>query len=66
MKKFFTVLLVGSAMSLGACAGNQNADYSYEQQAPFAEDRTVGAQEVVVTRPAPRRVEQVFEATQRK
>ncbi len=68
MRKFVTTLLVGSALSLTACAGTEtDADYSYETQAPFADERTVGTEEEVVVRTAPpQRAERVFERQQRK
>lgn len=60
MKKLITILLVGSALSLTACAGtDHNADYGYESQAPYANERTVGAEEPV-------QAERVFERSQRK
>ena len=56
-------LIVGSALGLSACAGTDGeADYSYETQAPYADERTVGAEEEVVAAPA----ERVFERRQRK
>ena len=61
MRKFMTIALVGVAMSLSACAGTDGeADYSYESQAPYADERTVGAEEA----PAP--AERVFERRQMK
>ena len=61
MKKFVTTLVLGSALALTACAGTDTeADYSYEAQAPYADERTVGAQE------EPVKAERVFESRQRK
>ncbi len=47
MKKILSLCLIGTALSLSACAsGERNADYSYETAAPYTESRTVGAKEV--------------------
>lgn len=47
MKKVLSLCLLGTALSLSACAGGErNADYSYETAAPYTESRTVGAKEV--------------------
>ncbi len=64
MKKFVTTLMVGSAMALAACAPTKTeADFGYETQAPYADERTVGR----VQQPAPApRAERVFETRQRK
>lgn len=59
MKKLIATLMIGSALALTACAADGSADYSYESQAPYADERTVGAQEAA---PA----ERVFEQRQRK
>lgn len=62
MKKLIYTLMIGSALALTACASNtKNADYGYESQAPYADERTVGAEE-----PAPMKAERVFESRQRK
>lgn len=62
MNKFIATLMVGAALTLSACAGtDHNADYGYESQAPYADERTVGAED----RPAPQ-PERVFEQRQRK
>ncbi len=43
MRKFITVFMVGAAMALTACAATDGeSDYSYETQAPYADERTVG------------------------
>jgi len=64
MRKFFTIALVGTAMALTACAGTDGeADYSYESEAPYADERTVGAEEEIVE---PVRAERVFRQQQRK
>ena len=52
--------MVGSALLLTACAADGQADYSYESQAPYADERTVGD----TAAPAP--AERVFEQKQRK
>lgn len=62
MRKFVTTFLVGAALSLTACAGtDHSADYGYESEAPYADERTVGAEEE-----APVRAERTFERVQRK
>jgi len=61
MKKLMMTMMFGTALALSACAGTDgSADYGYETQAPYADDRTVGADE------APRQAEQVFEKRQMK
>ena len=43
MKKLFTISLIGSALALSACANNgSEGSYAYEQNAPYASERTVG------------------------
>jgi uncharacterized lipoprotein YmbA len=60
MKKFMTIMLVGTALALTACSSTEKeADYSYETEAPYADERTVGAE---IVAPA----EKVFVAKQRK
>jgi len=58
MKKIFTMVLVCGTLGLTACDPHRGADYGYETQAPYATERTVGAQ----TAPA----ERVFEQRMRK
>lgn len=60
MRKLIATLMVGSALALTACAADGQADYSYESQAPYADERTVGSEE------APAQAERVFEQRQRK
>ena len=60
MNKLFTLILVGSALALSACAQNKGADYGYETQAPYADERTEGAMQ----QPAP--AERVFNNAQQK
>ncbi len=60
MRKLIAILVMGSALGLTACAADGSADYSYESQAPYADERTVGEE----GRPAP--AERVFESKQRK
>ncbi len=63
MKKLITTLMIGSAMALTACANTTSeADYSYEANAPYASERTVGAKEEA----AKPQAERVFESRQRK
>lgn len=47
MKKIALITVVGSALALSACAAKGSADYSHENQAPYASERTVGGQPVV-------------------
>lgn len=46
MKKVITLCLVGTVLALTACANKMrgDTDYSYENQAPYAKDRTVGGE----------------------
>lgn len=63
MRKFIATLVLGSAMALTACAATDGeSDYSYETQAPYADERTVGSEEEVVAVKA----ERVFQKRQRK
>jgi hypothetical protein len=70
MKKLLTTLLVaGSTVALAACASDNNFDQTDETltQAPFAEERTVGASEAPVRRaPVVRSAQPVFESRQVK
>lgn len=62
MQKLVTAMLLGAVLSLTACAGTDHkATYGYEQQAPYADERTVGSQE-----PAAMPAERTFESRQRK
>lgn len=47
MKKFLCMAMAGAFFTLSACADNSNmeADYSYESQAPYGDERTVGGSE---------------------
>lgn len=70
MKKLLmTAIVLGSTVALGACAsdnGYNNADETLTQ-APYAEERTVGASQNPVTRaPVVRSAEPVFERRQVK
>lgn len=63
MRSFVTALFVGSCLALSACAGTETeADYSYEAEAPYADERTVGAEPEGSTHDADR----VFMEKQRK
>ncbi|PJB72710.1 MAG: hypothetical protein CO093_02295 [Alphaproteobacteria bacterium CG_4_9_14_3_um_filter_47_13] len=63
MKKVIATLLIGSALSLTACANTErSADYGYEQNAPYADERTIGEN----GKPAPAQADRVFEQRQRK
>lgn len=44
MKKFASLALIASVMALSACASKGSANYGYETNAPYASERTVGAQ----------------------
>ena len=48
-----TLAVIGAAsLTLAACESTQSgADYTYEQQAPFADERTVGAEPVAKAEP---------------
>lgn len=62
MNKLFTLSLVCGALALSACAQkNADANYGYETQAPYADERTVGD----TGAPAPK-AEKVFSASQHK
>ncbi len=61
MKTLATLCMVGSVLALSACAGDRNADYSYETAAPYASERTVGAEDSPVVKP-----ERTFESRMRK
>lgn len=75
MKKLMTACVFGSAMALSACVTDSSTvDYSYEKQAPYADERTVGSmgeEEVVVVAPAKAKVEtktadRMYDDAQRK
>lgn len=61
MKKLMTLAMIGAAsLTLAACTADGEADYTYEQQAPFADERTVGTVEPVA------KAEPVFKKAQTK
>lgn len=60
MKKIMTFSLMGLALGLAACGNTKEADYTYEQQAPFADSRTQGAAEAPVV------ADRVYTRAQRK
>lgn len=65
MKKILTLCLIGGAFALSACAQNTGtADYSYESQAPYAAERTVGTEEIRAVRT--KSAETMFNTRQRK
>ena len=68
MKKLMTVSMAGVVMALAACASNgDSVDYSYERQAPYADERTASsAPEEVVVVETTKKMERTFEAAQRK
>lgn len=60
MKKLVTFCVLGAALALSACASQSgDADYGYESQAPYANERTVGNESVTTAEP-------VFRARQQK
>jgi hypothetical protein len=63
MKKIYTISLLAVALAAGACANKKSADYTYETQAPYADERTVGEQPAPVVNHTP---ERTFEKAQRK
>jgi ABC-type glycerol-3-phosphate transport system substrate-binding protein len=69
MKKLLsTIMVLGSAASIAACAANGTTDADLDgtlTQAPYAEERTVGATEAPA-RPVVRSAEPVFESRQVK
>jgi len=66
MKKLaLTVMVLGSTVALAACeSGSYNEDVTYTS-GPYAEERTVGATEVVRS-PVVRSAQPVFEERQMK
>jgi len=44
MKKYVSFALIGASfLALAACSSKEkDADYSYEQKAPYSDERTVG------------------------
>jgi len=63
MKKLIAISLVGTALALSACASKgKNADYSYENAAPYAHERTAGEGAVTTTS----RGDRVFRSRQAK
>lgn len=64
MKKLIAISLVGSALALSACASKgQTADYSHENAAPYAQERTAGESGAVTTTS---RGDRVFKSQQTK
>lgn len=68
MKKFVTAFLVCGALAVSACASNEaNTNDADLLKAPYADERTVGHKEVVVTKKAaPKKAERVFRQKQMK
>jgi|GEM_PF-1238771 uncharacterized protein YcfL len=69
MKKFTAASLFCAALALSACESNTTVDYDYEQQAPFATERTVGTAPVVevsTKEVSTKRADKVFTSAQRK
>ncbi len=63
MKKLVSLMIIGAAaVTLSACSTDGSADYTYEQKAPFADERTVGT----VPEKAPMTAEKVFTKSQTK
>jgi hypothetical protein len=45
MKKLVTFCVLGAALAVTACTAQRgDANYGYEQQAPYASERTVGSE----------------------
>ncbi len=62
-----TAMVLGSSVTLAACADNRyNNNNDDLTNAPYAEDRTVGADNNVVRRPVVRSAEPVFVDRQMK
>ena len=61
-----TAMVLGSAVTLAACADNYRSNEADLTGAPYAEDRTVGADGRVITRPVVRSAEPVFVERQMK
>jgi hypothetical protein len=53
MKKFIAISFIcGALLSVAACsANNSSADYNYENQAPYASERTVGGEQMQSAEP---------------
>lgn len=71
MKKILSLALIGAtSVALSACAAHNGTDYGYEQEAPFASERTVGTvpHHHADAVPAPARTagDRVFSHSQRK
>ena len=65
MKKLAaTLCIIGTAFALSACATEGSGDV--QTAAPYATERTAGGEEAAPARPAPRRAERTFSASQRK
>jgi hypothetical protein len=65
MKKVSMIALMAVALAAGACANKQPAaDYTYETQAPYAEERTVGEQQQAPV--VEHQAERNFDRAQRK
>ncbi len=61
-----TAMVLGSSVTLAACADNRYNNDADLTNAPYAEDRTVGADNNVVRRPVVRSAEPVFVDKQMK
>jgi len=67
MKKLMlTAMVLGSSVTLAACADGYSQGDEDLTGAPYAEERTVGSDGRVITRPVVRSAEPVFEQTQMK
>ncbi|MBI4030453.1 MAG: hypothetical protein HY370_02150 [Proteobacteria bacterium] len=63
MKKLIAISLVGTALALSACASKgKTTDYSYENAAPYAHERTAGEGTATTTT----RADRVFKSSQTK
>lgn len=67
MNKFVTTFLVCGALAVSACATEGTNNISErEVAAPYADERTVGHEEIMMMKKEPKRAERVFRDTQRK
>lgn len=68
MKKFVTAFLVCGALAVSACASHESLTNDADLlKAPYADERTVGHEKMVVTKKAaPKKAEKVFRQTQMK
>lgn len=61
MKNIVSLAIIGASLALTACSNTGSADYSYESQAPYADERTVGSVETPV-----KKADTIFQGRQAK